>query len=460
MIPRYETEVMREVWAEELKFGLWLELELAVLEVRAEAGELPMEQFERIKSKARFSIERINEIEAEIGHDLLAFVQAVQENLDPKDRSEFHRKMTSYDSEEIPLVMRIQTAIDRLRCGGGEAGGLYELHKALMARAKQHRRTLMIGRTHCQHAEPVTFGFVLAGWADIFSRNDEELDHLCNGVMNVGKLSGAVGVYGDLSPAVEKSVCNTFNVKPARHSTQILHRDRHARVMNELAILASNIEHVATDLRLMSQTEVGEIREPFGKKQKGSSRMPHKKNPITLERLCGMARIVRGNALAMMESISTWSARDISQSSVERIVLADSFHLVHYMLKKLTWIIAEMEVFPRRMLENIALTKDCVYSGRVKDLLLGWGMEPEQAYRLVQQLSFSAMSGTSPLRGLVACNSEIEQLVNAGDRTERQKQLTACFDPWQGLSHLDEIYTRFGIDEEEIKKEEEVITEP
>ncbi|MBI5221211.1 MAG: adenylosuccinate lyase, partial [Candidatus Magasanikbacteria bacterium] len=273
MIKRYQTPEMARIWDENRKFDLWLRIELAVLEARAKLGQLPSAVVDRIKAKAKFDVARIEEIELETDHDLLAFVQAVRENLDAYDRHHFHWGMTSYDTEEIPTNLRLIEAIDVLFTA------MDGLEKVLRQQAQTHKKTLMIGRTHGQQAEPITFGFKLLGWLAALERDMVRL-HAAKQVVSVGKISGAVGTYGDLDPEIEKEVCRFLGLQPADHATQILHRDRIAQVMTALAVMAGNIEHVALDFRLMAQTEICEVREPFGCKQKGSSRMPHKKNTI------------------------------------------------------------------------------------------------------------------------------------------------------------------------------------
>ena len=298
----------------------------------------------------------------------------------------------------------------------------------------------MVGKTHGQHAEPITFGFRLLGWCDNFMRDHQRLLE-ARKVISVGKLSGAVGVYSELDPRIEEMVCQEFDLMPA-HATQILHRDRIAQVLTTLAILASNIEHVAFNFRKMADTDIMEVREPFGSKQKGSSAMPHKKNTIVTERLCGLARNVRANCLVALENIATWEERDISQSAPERIILPDTFQLVHYLLKKLTGVLDKMEVFPDNMLANLRKTHGCIYSGRVKNVLLRWGIDPEVAYRLLQEKSFEAMKEGKELMALL--ENDQFPLPYLKD-PEKQQEFESCFDPWQGLKNLDTIFKRFNL---------------
>ena len=456
MIERYMDSEMEDIWRERAKFKRWLQTECAVLEGRAACGPLDPAVAKRIRKQARFSTRRMAQLEAQNKHDLLAFIETVRASLAPADRGELHLYMTSYDTEEIPTILRLLASIAVL------LNRLKLLRSAIFDRARQYAKTIMIGRTHGQHAEPITFGFKLLGWYDMLGRNIAALEWLAD-FISVGKIRGAVGVGGELSAEIEAHVCHSFGLRVAPHVTQIIHRDYHVRVLSELAVLGGNIEHIAKDLWIMSLPEIGEVREPFEDAQKGSSRMPHKKNPITLEQLFGLPRLLRGYDGSYQECIATFAERDISQSSVERIVLPDSFHLANRLVKRLTRVIAKMEVFPQRMLQNLDLTKGCTYSGPIKDLLLSWGMDPEQTYQLMQKLCNGAMSGTAHLCGLVSCNGEIEKLVKAGNAAERSKQLDECFNPWRGLKDLPVIFSRFGIDfetGEEIKKEEEVAKQP
>ena len=446
MIPRYRTPEMTEIWAEKRKFDLWLKIELAVLQAKSDLGRLDPDLVERIHEKASFSIKRIDEIDKAIHHDLLAFIQSVQEHLDPDDKSQFHKDMTSYDTEEIPTMLRIMDSINII------ISALTNLREVIISQAKKYKKTLMIGRTHGQHAEPITFGLKLLGWRDMLDRDTQHLFEVLEEV-RVGKLAGAVGTYGELDPEIEEKVCESLGLKPARHATQILHRDRIAHVMTTLTVLAGNIEHIALDFRLMSQTEICEVREPFGKEQKGSSRMPHKKNTIITEQLDGLPRLMRGYCVAAFEQIATWSERDISQSSVERIMLPDAFHLIHRMINQMTYVLKDMEVFPKNMERNLNLTRGCIHSGRVKDKLLGWGLDSEWVYRKVQSLCFSAMEpgGRHLAAALHDDNDLISQLEGVVDSTSHEnvgkmlEELNSCFDHWQGLQHLDKIFARFGL---------------
>lgn len=435
MIERYQTVPIAKAWLEERKFDLWLQVELAVLAARAQYEGLDLETVERIRQGATFDVARIEVLEADLQHDLLAFVGAVKEHLQSQDRGEFHRGMTSYDTEEIPTNVRIR---DSIRVVLAE---LAQLCKVLARQAEKYRYTLKIGVTHGQHAEPITFGLELLGWLDNFHRDMERLIE-AEKAISVGRLAGAVGAYGELTPELEAVVCQEFGLAPPKHSTQILHRDRIAQVLSVLAILAGNIEHVAVNFRLMAQTEKTEVREPFGRDQRGSSRMPHKKNTIFTERLSGLPRVMRGYQLAALESIQTWGQRDISQSSVERIILPDAFHLAHYMLTKLTWVLDKMEVFPANMLRNLNFSRGCIYSGSVKDLFSGWEIPADEVYTLTQQVAFQAMESGVEYQELLRKHLVVEPLLQD---PEKSAAFSACFDPWRGLEHIGKIFTRFGI---------------
>ncbi|MCX6784917.1 MAG: adenylosuccinate lyase [Candidatus Komeilibacteria bacterium] len=436
MIERYSTKAMSRIWAEKEKFNLWLKLELAVLEARAKLGQLDQGIVDRIRRQAKFSLKRIAEIEAVNHHDLLAFVQAVRENLDPDLRGRFHEGLTSYDTEEIPFSLRL---IRGLAVVEKELNGLW---RVLTARSWEFKDTPKIGRTHCQHAEPITFGVELLNWSDLIGRDLIRLKQ-AKEVAGVGKISGAVGVYGDLDPAIEDEVCRQLGLRPTL-ATQILHRDRLAQVMTTLAIVGSDLEHIALNLRLMSQTEVGEIREPFGQGQKGSSRMPHKKNPIVLEKICGLSRLLRGYAVTALETVATWSQRDISQSSPERIIVPDGFHAVHHMIQGLSYIVANMEVFPDQMLLNLQLTQGCIFSGAAKEVLLSWGVEPELAYKVVQQCSFQALAEHRPLLELLQTSPALQPFL--AEYGERNQLLADCFDVNHSLRHIQAVFDRFGPD--------------
>ncbi len=429
MIPRYVRKEMGRIWSDQNKYEKWLMVELAVLWTRRKLKQLPRYAWERISKHARFTVEEIEALDKEIGHDMNAFIGVIQRYVKSKWAGEFHKELTSYDVEEPALAIQMREAIDLIK------EDIKKLQEALLSRAKEHKWTIMAGRTHGIQAEAITFGLKLLVWYEALSRRLKMLDE-AREVINVGKISGAVGTY-TLSPIVEKMVCQKLQMKPAKISTQILQRDRHAQVMSALAITAGTIEQIALELRRLCQTEFGEIQEPFTEKQKGSSAMAHKKNPVLLERICGLARVIRNNAGAALEDIATWAERDITQSSVERIILPDSFQALDYILDRLTWVVQKMEVFPERMLENLNKTQGTIFSQQVRVWLLNKGMEPEAAYRVTQTACFEAIAARTPLLEVLKKKPEL-----AGYPLSEMADL---FDYRNQLKHIDEIFARFGI---------------
>lgn len=441
LLDRYSTPEMKAIWSEKAKIALWLQVELAVLDARAKAGDLDPEIAKRLREQAEAIdldclLDRMAEIEKVNNHDLLAFVEAVREKLDPDLRGHLHAKMTSYDTEEIPMILRI---VESLRL---VTAAYDKLAETLRQKALEHKRTLLLGRTHGQAAELTTFGLRLLDWLDAV---DNDLTCLADELseIRIGKISGAVGTYPDLSPAIETVVCEHFGLIPARKSTQILNRAAIARVMNTLAVAAANIEHIALNFRLMARSDVGELREPFPKGQKGSSRMAHKQNTIRTEQLCGLARVVRAYAMVAQENVPTWEERDISQSAPERIILPDAFNLMHYMVRRLTAVIEGMQVFPERMLENIANTYGTIYSGKVKEFLIGMGMGPEVVYRWLQELSFEAVTKRRPLLGLLRESTDFKEYEVLAPQV--LEALAECFEPMNSLPHLEDIFQRFDL---------------
>jgi adenylosuccinate lyase len=352
MIPRYTLSEMGAVWSERNKFQAMLDVEIMAVEARAERGEVPREALEEIKAKAAFDPERIREIEETVNHDVIAFLTNVAENVGESSRF-IHYGMTSSDVLDTGLALQMREAIDLIIT---EARSLAA---AIRKRAFEFKDTIMVGRTHGVHAEPMLFGQKLALWAFEMARDLERLRRAREAI-NCGKLSGAVGTYAHLDPWVEAYVCEKLGLKPAEVSTQVLQRDRHAEYMASLAITASSLDKFALEIRGLQRTEVLEAEEPFRKGQKGSSAMPHKRNPIVCERICGLARVVRANAQAAFENVALWHERDISHSSVERVIIPDSTTLLHYMLVKFRGVVAEMRVYPENMRRNLELTHGLV----------------------------------------------------------------------------------------------------
>lgn len=396
MLKRYALPPMRELWLrEEAKFEHWHEVEMAVLLARAKKGEIPMAAYEAIRDHAKIDIARIEALETELEHDMLAFIGCVQESLDRAGvgqyRGEYHRKLTSYDVEDPALVLMLRKAVKLI------LAELSALRDALKTKAREHQWTLMIARTHGQFAEPDTFGHLLLVFANAVGRNIRRLSNVLTLELAQGKISGAVGNYADVDPELEAAALSELGLRPAEAETQILQRDRHAMAMSALAVTASTIEQICRTFWEMMRSDVGELREPRKPKQRGSSAMPWKKNPILTERFMGLPRLIRAFALVACENVATPECRDISQSSVERHILPDATSLVHYMANKLASLVERLEVFPHRMLENLKATRGVWAGNRVRNALLEAGVEPNVAYEYVQQCSFMAIDGRMPL---------------------------------------------------------------
>lgn len=433
MIRRYVRPEMGSIWEDKNKYETWLKVELAVLEAKVELGLFSPEALKHIKSRVGFTVEEIEEMDKQIEHDMNAFIAVVQKSLDPYFAGEFHKGLTSYDVEEPALALLLVQSSDII------IEDVKNLMSAVMKKAKEHKKTVMIGRTHGQHAQPITFGLKLLNW--YYSLEiDLKMVEQAREMVGYGKISGAVGTY-PLGTEIELSTCLALNIKPAKISTQILSRNRHAQLMSALAITAATVEQIATEIRLLSQTEIGEAREPFKKKQKGSSAMPHKKNPILCERLVGQARVIRGNLISALENVATWSERDISQSSVERVIFPDSFQLLDYMLTKLTWVIEGMEVFPSKMQENIRLTYGIFASQSVRNLLLEKGADPEESYRLIQELCFKAQEEKQNLFSLLLRD---ERTAGYFQEQSAREELKKSFSPLEQLKCVDQVFARFG----------------
>ncbi len=429
MIPRYVRKEMGRIWSDQNKYDKWLQVELAVLWVRRKMGDLSRHAWRRISSRASFTVEEIEALDKEIGHDLNAFIGVVQGYIKSKHAGEFHKELTSYDVEEPALAILMRESIDLIK------EGIERLKAVVLERAKEHKWTIMAGRTHGVQAEAITFGLKSLVWYEALNRRLKMLDE-AREIINVGKISGAVGTY-TLPPTIEEMVCKKLEMKPAKVSTQILQRDRHAQVISALAITAGTVEQIATELRRLCQTEIGEIQEPFTKRQKGSSAMAHKKNPVLLERICGLARVIRNNVGAALENIATWAERDITQSSVERVIFPDCFQALDYIIERLTWVVKEMEVFPELMLENLEKTQGTIFSQQIRVWLLNKGMEPEAAYRFTQDVCFEAIKTSTPLVDILKKRPEL-----SGYPAE---EIGNLFNYQNQLKHIDQIFARFGI---------------
>lgn len=430
MIDRYCYPEMKALWELESKYSHWLEVELAVCEALAEIGEVPTEAARMIRQKASFTVGRILEIEKETDHDLIAFTKACTENLGEEARY-FHLGVTSYDIEDTALGLQLRKACDLL------LADLAELDKVLRRRAVEHKHTVMMGRTHGIHAEPVTFGLKLALWTEEMQRNRERVERARERV-SFGKISGAVGTYANIDPRVEELVCKSLGLTPAPVSTQILQRDRHAEYLTTMAILAASLEKFATEIRNLQRTDILEVEEPFKKGQRGSSAMPHKRNPITCERLCGQARVVRANALVGLENIALWHERDITNSSSERVILPDSSCLVDYMLRRFTRVMDGLIVYPDRMLENLNRTHGVIFSQRVMLKLIDKGWSREQAYTTVQAHAMDAWENRRDFRELLGTDTSVSEALTPDE-------LEDCFNYHYHLRHVDTVFARLGL---------------
>src|SRR6201993_4393430 len=418
---------MARIWSDENRFRTWLAVEVAATETLAEAGLVPKEAAKAIKERADFRVERIQEIEAEVRHDVIAFTTAVAEIVGPHARW-FHYGLTSNDVVDTAQALLIQQASSLI------AGDLERLSEVLERRAWEFKDTPQIGRTHGIHAEPITFGFKLANWYSETQRNIERFHQAAEG-LRVGKFSGAVGTFAHLSPELEEKICARLGLKAADISSQVIQRDRHAYYLATLAVIASTLDKIATEIRHLQRTEVREAEEFFSEKQKGSSAMPHKRNPVTSEQISGLARVVRSNAQAGFEDVALWHERDISHSSVERVIIPDSTTLVDYMLQKTTNLIDTMFVYPERMQANLASTRGLVFSGQLLLDLVEHGVSREDAYRLGRGHGMQAWREGLDFHQLVLGDKSIT------DRVPR-KQIEHAFDLDRQLRNIDKIFAR------------------
>jgi adenylosuccinate lyase len=385
VIDRYTTPAMNAIWSRQAKYERWLEVELAITDAHAHLGHLPMSAAQDVRARATFTLERCDEIEQETRHDLMAFVRCVSESVGENGRY-IHMGVTSYDV--------IDTALGLMLRDSGKV--LVQSARALRAEivrlAREYADTPCIGRTHGIHAEPITFGFKCANWLAELDRNIERLQIATQDVAT-GKVSGAVGVHAIATPELEKLVCERLGLRPEPASTQIINRDRHANFLNVLALLGAGLERIATELRNLQRTEILEVQEAFASGQTGSSAMPHKRNPWNSETVCGLARLLRGNAHAMLESVATWHERDLTNSSVERVVFPDSCHLADFMLRRMANILSGLQVFPDKMAANLRLMGDLVFSEHLMIALIGKGMSREEAYKVAQRNAAKAWDG-------------------------------------------------------------------
>ena len=432
MIERYTRPAMGAIWTEENKYLQWLQVELAASEALADSGSVPGEAARLLRAHAGFSLSRIQEIEATVKHDVIAFTTAVAEFMAHAGHASasrwLHYGLTSNDVVDTAQALIIKQASELIE------QGLLDLAEVLKRRAFEFKHTVQIGRTHGIHAEPITFGLKLALWFDEIERNLSRFRSAA-AEMRVGKMSGAVGTFGHIGPEAETAICERLGLQPARIASQVISRDRHAHYLSVLALIAASIEKIALEVRHLQRTEVREAEEPFGAGQKGSSAMPHKRNPVTCEQLCGLARIVRSNAQAGFENIALWHERDISHSSVERIVLPDSTILVDYMLAKAHWLVEGLVVNPQRMEANLNLTRGLVFSGQLLLDLTAAGMLREDAYQLVQGYAMQAWGSGGDFRALISADPRIANLLP-------ELKLSESFSVSRQLQNVNSIFER------------------
>jgi len=427
MISRYTRPEMGRIWEHENRYAKWLEVEIAACEAMAEEGLVPEEALETIKKKAAFSVEKILEIEETTKHDVIAFLTNVEEYVGPDSRY-IHLGLTSSDILDTSFALILKEAMDMI------IQDVKNFMVVLKRRAKEHKNTVTIGRSHGIHAEPITFGLKLAVWYSEMSRNLERLEQ-AKDVISHGKLSGAVGTFANISPKIEAATMKSLGLKPAAISTQIIQRDRHAQYFTSLAILAGSLEKIAVEIRHLQRTEVLEAEEAFAKGQKGSSAMPHKKNPVGSENISGLARIVRSNSLAAMENMPLWHERDISHSSVERVIGPDSTILIDYMLNRMTGIIDRLVVHPDRMIENLNKMKGLTFSQQILMKLATKGLERQQAYVMVQKNAMKVWEEGHEFKGLILKDKEIGKYLN-------KEEIEEIFDLDYHLKYVDEIFNR------------------
>jgi adenylosuccinate lyase len=430
VIERYTRPEMGRIWSEETKYATWLRVELAVCEAYARRGRIPADAMARIRAAARVDLDRIREILARVRHEMIALLTSLEEHLGADSRF-VHIGLTTNDIWDTALALQLREAADLLIAAQARLGD------ALGRLARRHKDTLIVGRTHGVHAEPTTFGLKVAVWYAEAGRNLDRLRRARAGVA-VGKLSGAVGTFAHTDPDLEEEVCRELGLEPAPVSTQIVQRDRHAEFVAQLAVAAASLETIALEVRGLQRTEVLEAQEPFGEGQKGSSAMPHKRNPELAERICGLARLCRTNALAALENVALWHERDISHSSVERVILPDSTILLDYLLDLTTFVVEGLEVDPARMAENLERSHGLIYSQRVLLRLTETGLPRQTAYELVQKHAMRAWRERRPFLELLAGDSDVTARLSPDE-------LKACFDPAWYLRNVDAVFRRVGL---------------
>ena len=431
MIDRYTRPEMKEIWSDKARYQCWLDVEIAADEAWSKLGHIPAEDVEKIRQNATFTVEGINEIEAVTHHDVIAFTRDVSKSLGP-ERKWVHYGLTSTDVVDTAQGLQLKKVNDILR------QDIQDFMDILADRAREFKYTVCMGRTHGIHAEPTTFGLKLARWYSEMKRNQERFEHAAKGV-EAGKISGAVGTFAEVDPQVEAYVCQKLGLRPQEISTQVLPRDLHAEYVAAIALVGTALENMATEVRSLQRTEIHEVEEYFAKGQKGSSAMPHKRNPIGSENICGCARVLRGNVVTAYEDVTLWHERDISHSSAERMILPDSTALLDYMLHRFGKIIKNLDVFPDRMKHNMDETLGLIYSGRVLLKLVNSGMTREDAYDLIQKYTAKCWADHVPYRPLLEADPIVAKQLTKED-------LDDAFDYHWHLRHVDEIFHRVGLD--------------
>jgi adenylosuccinate lyase len=435
MIARYTNPEMGRIWSDQRKYETWLQVELAAVDAMAHAGIVPEEAARDIRARAAFSIDRIEEIEQVTQHDVIAFTTAVAERVGPSARW-LHFGLTSSDVIDTAQALQMREACDLMLTI------LRRLMEAVRVRAEEHRRTPMIGRTHGVHAEPMTFGLKLALWYAELARDISRMER-ARDVISVGKLSGAVGTFAHLPPSIEADVCRALGLEPAPVASQVIQRDRHAELLAGLAITGSTLEKCALEIRGLQKTEIGEVEEPFAKGQKGSSAMPHKRNPIGCEQIVGLSRLLRANAGAAFENNALWHERDISHSSVERVILPDSFIVLDHMIRRFTRIVSGMVVYPDRMKENLERSRGVVFSGTVLLELARRGVSREEAYEWVQRNAMRAFHEQRNFKDLLLADEDVMRVLTPAD-------IGRAFDLDEQLRHVDDVFDRVFQEQGEV----------
>jgi adenylosuccinate lyase len=430
LIQRYSPAAIRAVWSDQHRFELWLRIEILACEAWANLGRIPESALPKIR-KATFDAHKIDELEARVGHDVIAFLTVVNESIGQPEARYVHLGMTSQDLNDTAMAVQLGESARII------SADVTKVRDAAAELAVRHRRTLMAGRTHGVVAEPITFGFKVAGWVAELDRALGRIERATDEVA-VGRVSGAVGTHATVDPKVEEHVCKELGLRPDTVSTQVVARDRHASFMSALASVAGTLERIATEIRLLQQSELGEVFEPFGKEQKGSSAMPHKRNPVLTERVCGLARVVRGHLVTALENTALWHERDISHSSAERIIFPDACAAVDYMALEMAKVLSGLEVRQERMLRNLQFAGGVVFSQRVLLALVDSGMSREDAYLVVQKAAMQALDEDGPgFRSLLEKNGEVMERI--GNRMDE------IFNPWTGLEHIELAYDRLNL---------------